>query len=125
MERIVAKLRYFPLDAVAGPPTPIKKDDLDRIAHSAGVDISLQNVVAANRTVRGGIVREETMDSAIDEVSQDIITVRSESEATFRAAVRSLFKLYRAPRTVYATWGSNSEGAALVSELCDEDDGWY
>jgi hypothetical protein len=125
MESIIAKLRYFPLDPVAGPPVPIGKADLDRIAREAGASISLQNVVAANRTVAGGIVREETMDSKIDEISQDIITVSADSESSFRSAIRSLIKLYRAPRTVYATWGSSEKGAAIVLELCDEDDGWY
>jgi hypothetical protein len=121
----MAKLRYFPLDPVAGPPAPIRKEDLDRIAAETGAAISLHNVVARNRTTSGGIVREETMDSTMDEVSQDVITVSSDHETAFRSAIRSLIKLYRAPRTVYATWGSNEKGATLVSELCDEDDGWY
>jgi hypothetical protein len=125
MDSIVAKLRYFPLDAVAGPPMAIRKEDLDRIAAETGTEISLHNVIARNRTINSGIVREETMDSTIDEVSQDVITVSSDKETAFCSAIRSLIKLYRAPRTVYATWGSNEKGASLVSELCDEDDGWY
>jgi hypothetical protein len=125
MDSIMAKLRYFPLDAVAGPPTPIRKEDLDRIAAETGAEISLHSIIARNHTVNGGIVREETMNSTIDEVSQDVVTVSSDQETAFRSAIRSLITLYRAPRTVYATWGSNEKGASVVSELCDEDDGWY
>jgi hypothetical protein len=125
MENIMAKLRYFPLDTVAGPPLPIKKDDLDIIARRTGTDIGLQTIVAKNRTVNGGIVREETMDSTIDDVSQDVITVSADDENKFRSAIRSIIDRYRAPRTVYATWGSTEKGGEIVSELSDEDDGWY
>ena len=125
METMMAKLRYFPLDPVGGPPLPIEKKDLDNIAKTTGAEISLRSVIASNRTETGGIIREETMDSTIDEVSQDVITVSSDNETAFRSAIRLLIKLYRAPRTVYSTWGSSEKGGEIVSELCDEDDGWY
>ena len=125
MESIVAKLRYFPLDTVAGPPRPIVQSYLAKIAAKTGADIALQSIVAPNRTETNGIVREETMDSTIEQVSQDVITVSSENEKAFRLAVRALIDLYRAPRTVYATWGSTAKGADVVAELSDEDDGWY
>jgi hypothetical protein len=125
MENINAKLRYFPLDAVAGPPVPIKRDALEKIARETHTDISLQSITAKNRIVQGDIIREETMDSSIEEVTQDVITVSSGDETTFRLAIRSLIKLYRAPRTVFGTWGSSERGSELVSELCDEHDGWY
>ena len=120
----MAKMRYSPLDPVAGPPIPIRKEDLDNVARTTGAGISLSSVIASNRTETSGIVREETMNSTIDEVSQDVITVSAGDEAAFRSAVRLLIKLYRAPRTVYSTWGSSEKGGEIVSELCDEDDGW-
>lgn len=125
MDKIVAKLRYFPLDTVAGPPVPIRQDDLDRIGRETHTDIKLNSVMARNRTVKGDIVREDTMNSTIDEVTQDVITVSSDNDASFRSAIRSLIKLYRAPRTVFGTWGSTQKGTEIVSELCDEEDGWY
>jgi len=124
MEEIMAKLRYFPLEPVSAPPVPIKKNDLYKVAKKTGTDISLQTVIAGNQVINGNIIREETMDSTIDEVSQDIITVSSINEVAFRKAIRALIKLYRAPRTVYGTWGSTEKGAYIISELCDEDDGW-
>jgi hypothetical protein len=125
MEIITAKLRYHPLDTVAGTPIPIRKGDLDKIAASTGAAIGLEHIIAKNRTETGGVVREETMDSVIEEVSQDVISISSEDEKAFRKAVRAIIDLYRAPRTVFGTWGSSDNGAGIVSELCDENDGWY
>jgi hypothetical protein len=125
MDKIIAKLRYFPLDAVAGPPLPIGQADLDKIGRETHADISVHSVVARNRTVNGDIIREDTMNSTIEEVTQDVITVSSGDDASFRSAIRSIIELYRAPRTIFGTWGSTQRGAEIVSELCDEKDGWY
>jgi len=125
MDKLTAKLRYHPLDPVAGTAVPIRKADLDKIAASTAVTIDLEHITAKNRAETAGVVREETMNSTIEEVSQDVITVSSEDAMAFRRAVRSLIDLYRAPRTVFGTWGSSERGADIVSELCDEDDGWY
>jgi 5-hydroxyisourate hydrolase-like protein (transthyretin family) len=125
MDKIIGKLRYHPLDTVAGTPVPITKADLDKIAANTKVAIDLEHITAKNRVETGGIIREETMDSSLEEVSQDVITISSEDEKTFRKAARAIIDLYRAPRTVFGTWGSDEKGAGIISELCDEDDGWY
>ena len=125
MEELIAVLRYFPLDPVTNPPNPISKADLDKIARETGAAISLDTVTSKGRTVDGDVIREETMNSTIEEVSQDVITVSCGDETAFRSAVRALFKLYRAPRTVFGTWGSSPRGREIVYRLCDEDDGWY
>jgi len=125
MEELVAVLRYFPLDPVTNPPNPIRKADLDKIARETGTSISLDTVVNKGRTVDGDVIREETMNSTIEEVSQEVITVTCGDETVFRSAVRALFKLYRAPRTVFGTWGSSQRGREIVYRLCDVDDGWY
>jgi len=126
MENLTAKLRYFPLDPVAAPPTPVRKSDLEKIAAQTGAAISLENIVNKSRTVQGDIIREDTMDSHIEEVSQDVITVSARDEKTFRNAIRALFKLYRAPRTVFGTWGSTPPARDLIIRFCDEEgDGWY
>ena len=125
MEELVAVLRYFPLDPVTNPPNLIRKADLDKIARETGTSISLDTVVNKGRTVDGDVIREETMNSTIEEVSQEVITVSCKDETAFLSAVRELFKLYRAPRTVFGTWGSSQRGREIVYRLCDVDDGWY
>jgi hypothetical protein len=125
MEELTAVLRYFPLDPVTNPPNPIRQADLDRIAGETGTTITLAAVVGKSRNVEGDVIREDTMNSAIEEVSQDVITVSAQDEAAFSKAVRALFKLYRAPRTVFGAWGSSPRGREIISRLCDEYDGWY
>ena len=125
MEELTAVLRYFSLDPVTNPPNHIKQADLDRIAGETGTAITLAGVVGKGRTVDGDIIREDTMNSAIEEVSQDIITVTAKDEKGLTQAVRALFELYRAPRTVFGTWGSSPHGREIISRLCDEYDGWY
>ena len=125
MEELTAVLRYFPLDPVTNPPNPLRQADLDRIARETGTTITLAAVVGKSRTVKGDAIREDTMNSAIEEVSQDVITVTSNDEKPLTLAVRALFKLYRAPRTVFGTWGSSPRGREIIYRLCDEYDGWY
>ena len=125
MEELTAVLRYFPLDPVTNPPNPVRQADLDRIAGETGTTITLAAVVGKSRTVEGDAIREDTMNSAIEEVSQDVITVTSNDEKPLTLAVRALFKLYRAPRTVFGTWGSSPRGREIIYRLCDEYDGWY
>jgi hypothetical protein len=125
MEELTAVLRYFPLDPVTNPPNPIRQADLDRVARETETTITLATVVGKGRTVEGDIIREDTMNSAIEDVSQDVITVSTQDENAFSKAVRALFKLYRAPRTVFGAWGSSPRGREIIYRLCDEYDGWY
>jgi hypothetical protein len=125
MEELIAVLRYFPLDPVTNPPNAIREADLEKIARETGADILLDTINNKGRTVDGDMIREETMNSAIEEVSQEVITISAGDETALRSAVRALFKLYRAPRTVFGTWGSSPLGREIVFRLCDEYDGWY
>ena len=125
MEELTAVLRYFPLDPVTNPPNPIRQADLDLIAGETGTTITLAAVSGKSRTGEGDVIREDTMNSAIEEVSQDVITITAKDEKGLTQAVRALFKLYRAPRTVFGTWGSSPRGREIVYRLCDEYDGWY
>jgi hypothetical protein len=125
MEELTAVLRYFPLDPVTNPPNPIRQADLDRIARETGTMITLAAVVGKSRTAEGDVIREDTMNSAIEEVSQDVITIAAQDEKALALAVRALFRFYRAPRTVFGTWGSSPRGREIVYRLCDEYDGWY
>ena len=124
MAEIMAKIRYHPLGPACGPFVPIKKSDLDNIAREQGVVISLEEIVGKNRQEVGGNIREETMDSTIEEITQTVVMVSADDEGAFREAVRALIKKYGGPRTTFSTWGSTDRGKWIVGELCDEDDGW-
>lgn len=125
MKELTVVLRYFPLDPVSNPPHTIWQADLDLVAGETGARITLAAVSGKGRTIKGDIIREDTMNSAIEEVSQDTITVTAKDEKALTQAVRALFKLYRAPRTVFGTWGSSPRGREIAGSLCDEYDGWY
>ena len=124
MAEIMAKIRYHPLGPICGPFIPIKKDDLDKIAREHSVSISVEEIVGKNRQKVGEMIREETMNSALEEITQTVVTVSAEDEGAFREAVRMLVKTYGGPRTTYSTWGSTDRGKYIVAELCDEEDGW-
>jgi hypothetical protein len=124
MEEIMAKLRWLPLGPTCGPAVPIKKSDLDNIAKKYGVDISLEEVKGKNLKVEGAVIREDTMDSTLEDITQTAVTVSAKEEGAFRNAVRALIKKYHAPRTTQAFWGSTERGKWIVTELLDEDDGW-
>lgn len=124
MSEIMAKIRWYPLGPSAGPFVPIKKADLDSMADRHKVSISTDEVVGKNYQEVNGVVREETMDSTLEEFTQTVVTVSADDERAFREAVRALINKYGAPRTTYATWGSSERGKWIVGELCDEDDGW-
>lgn len=124
MDQILAILRYFPLGKVAGTAVPVSRSELDAIANKYGVSIALDEVKGKNLQVDGDCIREETMNSSVEEISQFVITIVSMDEAAIGKAVKDLIKKYRAPRTVYGTWGSNQKGRQIIARICDEDDGW-
>ncbi|MBM4452857.1 MAG: hypothetical protein FJ024_10370 [Chloroflexi bacterium] len=124
MEQLVAVLRWHPLGPSAGPFAPIRKTDLDKLASQHNVNISVEEVVGKNRQEVDGMLREETMDSTIEEISQTVVTVATDNENAFRKAIRALIDKYGAPRTTFGAWGSTEKARQIVVELCDEDDGW-
>lgn len=116
MAEITAKIRWFPLGPIEGPLEPIKKEDLDNIAKEYGVSISLEETWAP--------VGEDTRGKTIEEITQHLVTVLADDEAAFRAVIRALVKKYRAPRTTYATLGSDERVRRMLAEMFDEEDGW-
>ena len=116
MAETMAQIRWFPLGPIEGPLEPIKKDDLDNIAKQFGVSIALEEM--------RGAVQGETRGRAIEEITQSIVTVSADDEEVFRGVVRALVKKYRAPRTTYATLGSDERAKRMIAELFDEEDGW-
>ncbi len=117
MAEFTTTLRWFPLGPIEGPLEPIKKDDLDNIAKQHGVRISLEET--------RGAVQGETRGKAIEEITQHIVTISTDDEEALRGVVRALIKKYRAPRTTYATLGSDERARRIIVELFDEEDGWY
>ncbi len=124
MKEIMAKLRWLPLGPACGPNVPITKKDLDKIAKKYGVNISLEEVIAKNLQRDGDVIREETMDSTLEEITQTVVTVSASNEKAFRNAIMALFKKYRSPRTTQAYWGSTEKGKDIILDILDEYDGW-
>ena len=116
MAGIMGKLRWFPLGPIEGPLELIKKNDLDNIAKKHGVNISLEEM--------RGAVQGETRGKAIEQITQWVVTVSADDEEAFRGVTRALVKKYRAPRTTYATLGSDEKARRMIVELFNEEDGW-
>jgi putative hemolysin len=54
-----------------------------------------------------------------------VITLEGAEEPSLRAGLREVITRYRAPRTVYALWGSNPEGMTIARGTIEEMDGWW
>jgi len=124
MEKIMAKLRWLPLGPSCGPNVPIIPKDLDEIAKQQGVTISVEEVIAKNLQKQGDVIREETMDSTLEEITQTVVTVSADDERGFRETILALFKKYRSPRTTQSYWGSSDKGKDIILDVLDEYDGW-
>ena len=119
MARYTAKLRYYPGD----PLEEIRQEALDRIGSRAGVRVALARI--DNRTASGGMLREETLDKPIEEITQDVVTVEAEEEGPFRAALGAIYETYRSPRTPYGFSGSSPEGERIAKALADGTGGGW
>jgi hypothetical protein len=124
MAELKVVLRYFPVGDVAGPAMKITAPDLEKIAGGMDVSISLEQVKGKDLSHAGGNIREETMNSPIEQVSQSAITVTSGDETKLRPAIKELIKMYRSPRTVFGSWGSSPRGKEILAEICEAGDGW-
>ena len=119
METYVVHLRYF----VGDPLVEIREKDLDRIGNDPDIAISFRRI--DNRTSRHGKLEEETLDRAIEDITQDIITVSSEKEENFRKAIIAIYDRYRSPRTPYGFWGGSHEGTRIARAVANEIDGGW
>jgi hypothetical protein len=117
-------LRYFPVGDVAGTARKITADKLEDIAAHCHVKIQLEEVSGRDAQIVEGKIREETMNSAVEQVSQLIITVIAPDEASLKQALRDLINTYRAPRTVFGSLGSDARGKEILAEVCESGDGW-
>ncbi|UCC66405.1 MAG: hypothetical protein JSW32_00155 [Deltaproteobacteria bacterium] len=111
----LVKLRYYPGD----PLREIREEDLQGISEKWGLGIGVEEVKGA---VKEG--QEETLDKDLEEITQIVITVVADRVSSLRRGLKDLIKRYRAPRTVYALWGSNPAGEDIAREIIEEMDGW-
>jgi hypothetical protein len=120
MSELVARLRWFPIDL----RREIAQADLDRVSQACSAQVSMERVDGARFKEVAWFQVEDTLDVPISEITQTVVTVSAADEAAFRRAVRELIRLYRAPKTPFALWGSSERGLAICRELADEDSGW-
>jgi len=66
-----------------------------------------------------------TLGKAIEEVTQDVISVEADDEEKFRKAIMALYEKYRSPRTPYSLWGSNQDGQRIAKALIEETGGGW
>lgn len=121
MSELIAKMRWFPKDALV----PITTADLKQIGQKHGVTISLEEVKATDsRVLPGKILVEETHEKAIEAATQSIVTVKAKDEQSFRHCVRELIDIYRAPVPIWGLYGSTAQAELIANELMDQNDGW-
>jgi hypothetical protein len=118
MNRYYVQLRYFPGDAWGD----IQEEELRSLADKFGLTIGYERV--ENREKHGDLLMENTMDKTIEEISQEVITVSGDQEGVFSEGLKTLFKKYRCPRTVYSLLGSNEAGKKIANSLMDLYGGW-
>jgi hypothetical protein len=119
MEKYTVHLRYYAGD----PLREIRQEDLDQIAKAHGVAVRFQKI--DNRAFSDGMLREETLEKAIEEITQEVITVSSDDEKPFREAIAVLYETYRSPRTPYGFWGSSRDGGRIAKIIADETGGGW
>lgn len=121
MQTITGKLRWYPGDALV----EITQEDLKEIAHQCGVDITLNEVEGKDLFIEGKMVLEETGNKPLEEITQTVATILALTEHAFRECILRIINKYRAPRTVYSTWGSDQRAKEIFEELADAWDGWF
>ena len=121
MQTLTGKLRWYPGDALV----EIKREDLEKIAHQCGVNITLNEVKGKDLFTEGKMVLEETANKFLEEVTQTVVTLSAPTEHAFRECLLRIIDKYRAPRTVYSTWGSDERAKEIFAELADTWDGWF
>lgn len=119
MEKYTAHLRYY----IGDPLAEIRPEDLDSIAEACGVKASFDRI--DNRVLSEGMMREETLDKTIEELTQDVITIESGDETRFRKAILAVYEKYRSPRTPYSFWGSSQDGERVAKAVAEETGGGW
>ena len=121
MQTHMGKLRWYPGDALV----EIRQEDLDKIANQCGVHITVNEVKAKDLFTEGEMVLEETANKPLEEVTQTVVTISATTEHAFKECLLRIIDKYRAPRTVYSTWGSDERAKEIFQEVADAWDGWF
>jgi hypothetical protein len=121
MQTLTGKLRWYPGDALV----EIRHEDLGKIANQCGVNITLNEVKGKDLFTEGEMVLEETGKKPLEEVTQTVVTISAPTEHAFRECLLRMIDKYRAPRTVYSTWGSDERAKEIFEELANAWDGWF
>jgi hypothetical protein len=121
MQSLTGKLRWYPGDAFV----EIRKEDLEKIANQSGVSISLNEVKGKDFFTEGKMVLEETGNKSLEEMTQTVVTISAPTEHAFRECLLKIIDKYRAPRTVYSTWGSDERAKEIFAEVAAVWDGWF
>jgi hypothetical protein len=118
MTEYLVKLRYYPGDALE----EIKERTLKSLARKYGVQISYEKI--ENRQMKEHLLMEDTLNEKIEDISQEVITISGDREKKFSDCIRTLYKRYRCPRTVYSLLGSNEAGEKIAKGLMNIYGGW-
>jgi hypothetical protein len=89
------------------------------------VNITLNGVKGKDLFSEGEMVLEETGNKPLEEVTQTVVTISASTEDAFRECLLKIIDKYRAPRTVYSTWGSDERAKEIFEELANAWDGWF
>ncbi|MFC1859884.1 hypothetical protein ACFL9U_17915 [Thermodesulfobacteriota bacterium] len=119
MAKYTARLRYYIGDALE----EIHQEDLDGIAEAFAVKVTLERI--DRRTPINGMYREETLGQALEDISQEVITVDAADEDRFRKAIIAVYEKYRSPRTPYTFWGSSLDGERIAKAVVEETGGGW
>jgi len=118
---LTGKLRWYPGDALV----EIRQEDLEKIANQYKVRITVDDVKAKDLFTEGKMVLEETSNKPLEEVTQTVVTITAPTEHAFKECLLRIIATYRAPRTVYSTWGSDERAKEIFQEVADQWDGWF
>jgi len=110
------KLRYYPGDALQ----VITEKDIQTLAAKWSLQVGLE-AIQGEMTSRG----EKTLDKDLEAISQNVISLETDSEEILKNSLRDVIRRYRSPRTVFALWGSNLEGEKMAWKVIEEMDGWW
>jgi len=121
VQTLKGKLRWYPGDVLV----VIRWEDLEKIADQCGVNVILDEVKGKDLYAEGKMVLEETGNRPLEEVTQTVVTISASTEHAFRECLLKIIDKYRAPRTVYSTWGSDERAKEIFEELANVWDGWF
>jgi hypothetical protein len=118
---LTGKLRYYPGDALVD----IRQKDLEKIASQYKAHITVDEVKARDLLTEGKMLLEETGNKSLEDVTQTVVTISAPTEHAFRECLLKIINKYRAPRSVYSTWGSDERAKEIFQEVADQWDGWF